>query len=171
MRQPLPDFLSKHTVLVPSIIESKRDAGFELLIYSARGRYRIYCNGMVDYAIRPHDPRYLMGGPSLQWSADDPKLLSLCFQEEIAWAEAFEEELPPPRRFQIITINQSYVIAESFEIESIPIPPEQQQFQSEYPPYVAQANQPTPLEPIDWNSLQISFKHLSASETKQDSNS
>ena len=168
MRQPLPDFLSKHTVLVPSIIESKRDAGFELLIYSARGRYRIYCNGMVDYAIRPHDPRYLMGGPSLQWSADDPKLLSPCFQEEIAWALAFDEEAPPPRRFQIITINQSYVIAESFEIEVLPLSPDHD-LRNEYPRLLAEASAPTPPTPIDWNSLQISFRHLAPPEAKTDS--
>ena len=81
-----------------------------------RGFFRIYAIHEQDYAIRPEDPNILAGGPPIKFSTDDPRLSDPGLQY-ISGGDG--EVYNPPRRFQLLELNQTWIIAERFEIEAL----------------------------------------------------
>jgi hypothetical protein len=78
---------------------------------------RIFAHDVIDYAIRPKDPGILMGGPQLKFSTDDPRLNDprLQYIPHLDDGERFN----PPRRYQLLELDQTWIIAVRFEVEEL----------------------------------------------------
>jgi hypothetical protein len=77
---------------------------------------RIFARDIIDYAIRPKDPAIIMGGPRLKFSTDDPRLNDPRLQL-IPGGDGYVFD--PPRRFQLLELDQTYIIAGRFEVEEL----------------------------------------------------
>ena len=76
--------------------------------------WRIYACNTADFAIRPPNPRTMEGGPEIKFSTDDPRLADPALQ----YVPGGDGEVyDPPRRYQLLELDQSWIIAERFEIE------------------------------------------------------
>jgi hypothetical protein len=78
---------------------------------------RIAARDVIDYAIRPKNPGILMGGERLKFSTDDPRLddPKLQFIPHLDNGERFD----PPRRYQLLELDQTWIIARGFEVEEL----------------------------------------------------
>jgi hypothetical protein len=77
---------------------------------------RIFARDAIDFSIRPKDPNIIMGGPPLKFSTDDPRLNDRHLQMVPGGDGAVFE---PPRRYQLLELDQSYIIARRFEVEEL----------------------------------------------------
>ncbi len=73
----------------------------------------IICAHAVDYSIRPMRPTIMEGGPAIEFHEEHPKLNASL--QYIPGGDG--EEFNPPRKFTMLELDQSYVIAERFLIE------------------------------------------------------
>jgi hypothetical protein len=77
-------------------------------------RLRIFAIDAIDYSIRPKNPGITVGGPPIKFSTDDPRLNDPDLQYVPGGdGEVFE----PPRRYQLLELDQSWIIAVRFEVE------------------------------------------------------
>ncbi len=81
----------------------------------------IICTNAVDYSIRPPNPATLEGGPLIEYREQHP-LIETCGQF-IPGGDG--EEFDPPLKFGALLLDQSYVIAEKFEILHLSPPPQE----------------------------------------------
>ena len=80
------------------------------------GWFRIYAIQAADYAIRPTSPTTMMGGPVINFSTDDPRLADPGLQ----YIPGHDGDLyDPPRCFQLLELDQTWIIAVRFEIETL----------------------------------------------------
>jgi hypothetical protein len=79
--------------------------------------WRVFAIGTADYAIRPSNPALIIGGPYIRLSTDDPRLSDPDLQY-IPGGDG--ETFNPPRRYQLLELDQSWIVAERFEIEPLP---------------------------------------------------
>ena len=79
--------------------------------------WRIHAFGTADFALRPPNPATVMGGPEILWSKDDPRLAAPGLQY-IPGGDG--DTYNPPRQYQLLELDQSWIIAERFEIEPLP---------------------------------------------------
>jgi hypothetical protein len=86
-----------------------------MFLYPVIGTWRIYAFHTADYAIRPPNPASMVGGPLITLSADDPRVFDARLQEINDDGKVYD----PPRRFQVLDLDQSWIIAERFEIEQL----------------------------------------------------
>jgi hypothetical protein len=89
--------------------ELKGDSHMNLLL-------RIFAHDAIDYAIRPKDPGFIMGGARLKFSTDDPRLKDPRLQ---CIPGGDGEVFDPPRRYQLLELDQTYIIACRFEVEEL----------------------------------------------------
>jgi hypothetical protein len=81
-----------------------------------RGYFRIHAIQAADYAIRPMSPTIMMGGPLIKFSTEDPRLTDPGLQ----YIPGYDGDLyDPPRRFQLLELDQTWIIAVRFEIETL----------------------------------------------------
>jgi hypothetical protein len=79
-------------------------------------RLRIFAIDAIDYSIRPRDPNIILGGRPLKFSTDDPRLNDRMLQMIPGGdGKCFD----PPRRYQLLELDQSYIIAQRFEVEEL----------------------------------------------------
>jgi hypothetical protein len=78
--------------------------------------WRIFAIGTADYAIRPSNPALIMGGPYIRLSTDDPRLSDPGLQY-IPGGDG--ETCKPLRRYQLLELDQSWIVAERFENEPL----------------------------------------------------
>ena len=78
--------------------------------------WRIHAINPADYAIRPKDPATIEGGPEIKVSTDDARLADPRLQLRPG---GDGEIYDPPRVCQLLELDQSWVIAERFEIEPL----------------------------------------------------
>ena len=78
--------------------------------------WRIYAYEARDFAIRPPNPATIEGGPPMKFSIDDPRLADPKLQL-IPGGDG--EVNHPPKRYQLLELDQSWVIAVRFEIEPL----------------------------------------------------
>ncbi|MFO1514019.1 MAG: hypothetical protein U1F83_14050 [Verrucomicrobiota bacterium] len=93
---------------------------FDVLMFKSGvrpGLWRIYAFNIADFAIRPPNPATIEGGPAIKFSTDDPRLNDRLLQ---CIPGGDGEVYDPPRRFQLLELDQTWVIAERFEIEPLP---------------------------------------------------
>jgi hypothetical protein len=78
---------------------------------------RIFARDVIDYAIRPKKPNILEGGAQLKFSMDDPRLNDprLQYIPHLDHGERFD----PPRRYQLLELDQTWIIAVRFEVEEL----------------------------------------------------
>ena len=77
---------------------------------------RIFARDTIDFAIRPKDPNIIMGGAFLKFSTDDPRLND----PRLQYIPHLDGPVfDPPRRFQLLELDQSYIIARRFEVEEL----------------------------------------------------
>lgn len=74
----------------------------------------IICTNAVDYSIRPADPNCIRGGPAMKFH-EDHALISTSLQ---AIPGGDGKIFKPPIQFCVLFLDQSYVIAERFEIRA-----------------------------------------------------
>lgn len=88
-----------------------------LVNYDYRQRFwRIFATGTADFALRPSNPLIIMGGPEIHLSTDDPRLSDPALQ----YIPGGDGEIyDPPRNYQLLALDQSWIIAERFEIEPL----------------------------------------------------
>ena len=79
--------------------------------------WRLYAFGTADFAIRPPNPATIEGGPAIRFSTDDPRLTNPALQNVPGGDGAVYH---PPRRYQLLELDQSWIIAERFEFEALP---------------------------------------------------
>ena len=79
--------------------------------------WRLHAIGTADFAIRPRNRMAMMGGPYIRLTTDDPRLSDPGLQ---CVPGGDGEIYQPPRRFQLLELEQSWIIAERFEIEPLP---------------------------------------------------
>ena len=84
--------------------------------YPNGGYFRIHAIGAADYAVRPMDPAIMGGGPVIKFSTDDPRLADPGLQY-IPGGDG--EVYNPPRRYQLLELDQTWIIAVRFEIETL----------------------------------------------------
>jgi hypothetical protein len=92
---------------------------FDMVLFTSPrriGHFRIYAFGTADYSIRPPDPARIEGGPDIVFSTDDLRLAAPSLQQ-IPGGDG--EAYDPPKRYQLLKLDQSWIIAERFEIESL----------------------------------------------------
>jgi hypothetical protein len=77
---------------------------------------RIIALNAIDYAIRPQDPNIIEGGRELKFSTDDPRLDDPRLQF-VPGGDG--ERFNPPRRYQLLELDQSWIIAQRFEVEEL----------------------------------------------------
>ena len=78
----------------------------------------ILCTNAVEYSIRPPDPNTVMGGPLVEFHETHELLLAPHLQMVPGGdGEVFD----PPLKLGLLICDQTYVIAEKFEIED-PVP-------------------------------------------------
>jgi hypothetical protein len=79
--------------------------------------WKISAYGTADFAVRPKDPGIIEGGMPLRFSTDDPRLAD----PELQYVPGGDGEVYNPRRhYQLLELDQSWIIAERFEIEPLP---------------------------------------------------
>lgn len=77
---------------------------------------RIFAHDVIDYAIRPKDPNIIEGGAQLKFSTNDPRL----DDPRLQYVPGGDGELfDPAKRFQLLELDQSYIIARRFEVEEL----------------------------------------------------
>lgn len=74
----------------------------------------ILCANAVDYIIRPMNPATIMGGPLVEYH-DTHELLNRPLLQYVPGGDG--EEFDPPLKLGLLMFDQSYVIAEKFEVE------------------------------------------------------
>ena len=87
---------------------------FDVVIFQRQSQHvfwRIFAIGTVDFMIRPPNPATLEGGPAIELSPHGPL-------QQIYDGDG--EEVGLPRRFQTLKLDQSWIVAERFEIEARP---------------------------------------------------
>jgi hypothetical protein len=91
------------------------------------------CINVVDYSLRPANPAILEGGPLIEYDENHELLhsVSQCVPNTDG-----EESWDPSVKFAVLTVDQSYIIAQRFEVSIvhglvIGLPPEQEQRRSE----------------------------------------
>jgi hypothetical protein len=77
----------------------------------------ILCRNAVEYSIRPKDPNTIEGGPHIEFY-EDHNLLHNPGLQMIPGGDG--EVFNPPLKLALLMLDQSYVIAEKFEIEGNP---------------------------------------------------
>jgi TPR repeat protein len=88
----------------------------------ANGRaktYHIFCLNAIEYSIRPKDPHTYLGGPCITFH-ERHSLLDAVHLQTIPGGDG--EIFRPPLVLKLLILDQSHVIAESFELRS-PLPP------------------------------------------------
>ena len=93
---------------------------FDMVLFSNPSRadhFRIYAFGTADYSIRPPNPARIEGGPDIIFSTDDPRLAEPGLQQIPGGDGAAYD---PPKRYQLLELDQSWIIAQRFEIEPLP---------------------------------------------------
>ena len=75
----------------------------------------IRCTNAIDYSIRPPRPGTIEGGPLIEYHERHP-LIEACGQM-IPGGDG--EQFNPPLRLGALLLDQSYVIAEKFEIQNL----------------------------------------------------
>jgi hypothetical protein len=79
--------------------------------------WKISAYGTADFAVRPKNPGIIEGGMPLRFSTDDPRLAD----PELQYVPGGDGEVyNPPRHYQLLELDQSWIIAERFEIEPLP---------------------------------------------------
>jgi hypothetical protein len=79
--------------------------------------WRIHAHNTADFLIRPPQSGALLGGPEIKFSTDDPRL----FAKRLQYVPGDEGgEYDPPRKYQLLEMDGSWIIAERFEIEPLP---------------------------------------------------
>lgn len=73
----------------------------------------INCVTPVDYAIRPKDPAIVDGGMCIEYHEEHEKLRSLC--RSVPHSDGLET-FDPAIKFALLKMDQSYIIAERFEL-------------------------------------------------------
>lgn len=77
------------------------------------GLYEIVAYRAVDYSIRPMNPSIMSGGPPLAYHEEHPLLNTPGLQAEPGRdGECFD----PPLKLAVLILDQSYIIAEEFQI-------------------------------------------------------
>jgi len=79
--------------------------------------WKISAYETADFAVRPKNPAIIEGGMPLRFSTNDPRLADPMLQY-IPGGDG--EVYNPPRRFQLLELDQTWIIAERFEIEPLP---------------------------------------------------
>ena len=74
----------------------------------------IHCTNAIDYSIRPPSPATIEGGPLVEYHDEHERLRPPSLQM-IPGGDG--QVFNPPRKFGLLIFDQSYVIAEKFEIE------------------------------------------------------
>jgi hypothetical protein len=93
-------------------LEAILDVGMGVM---GRWKYlRIFAHEAIDYAIRPKDPATIEGGPQMKFSTDDPRLNDPGLQT-VPGGDG--EMFNPPNRYQLLELDQSWIIAVRFEVE------------------------------------------------------
>jgi hypothetical protein len=85
-------------------------AGFPKCGYA---HVNLVCTNVVDYAIRPSDPATIEGGPLIEFHEQHP-LIDACGQM-IPGGDG--DQFDPPLKLSVLLLDQSYVVAEKFEIQ------------------------------------------------------
>jgi hypothetical protein len=86
---------------------------FDVAIFKQQSQqlfWRIFAIGPADFLIRPPDRATLEGGPAIHLSPHGPL-------QQIYDGDG--EEVGLPRRFQTLKLDQSWIVAERFEIEAL----------------------------------------------------
>jgi hypothetical protein len=78
---------------------------------------RIFAIDAIDYSIRPQNPGTIVGGPPIKFSTDDPRLNDPNLQYVPGRDDG--ELFNPPRRYQLLELDQSWIIAVRFEVEEL----------------------------------------------------
>jgi hypothetical protein len=79
--------------------------------------WKIFAYGAADFAVRPKDPGTIEGGKPLRFSTTDPRLDDPGLQ----YVPGGDGEIyKPSRRYQLLELDQTWIIAERFEIEPLP---------------------------------------------------
>jgi hypothetical protein len=79
--------------------------------------WRIHAIQTADFTIRRFNPAIMAGGPEIRFSTDDPRLSDRGLQYVPG---SDYEEYNPPRRYQLLELDRSWIIAVRFEIEPLP---------------------------------------------------
>lgn len=80
--------------------------------------FEIVCYNALDYSIRPRNPHTLEGGPCVELH-EQHELLDVKHLRQFMSAEAEEDSASPPPHMKLLVLDQSYVIAQRFEIEAV----------------------------------------------------
>jgi hypothetical protein len=78
---------------------------------------RIYAFETADYAFRPMNPNTILGGPEIKYSTTDPRLAEECLQF-VPGGDGMTYN--PRKKYQLLELDQSWIIAVRFEIEDLP---------------------------------------------------
>jgi hypothetical protein len=79
--------------------------------------WKIFAYGAADFAVRPKNPATIEGGMPLRFSTDDPRLAD----PKLQYVPGGDGEgYKPSRRYQLLELDQTWIIAERFEIEAVP---------------------------------------------------
>lgn len=77
---------------------------------------RFSAHNAIDYAIRPKNPAIIEGGKLLKFSTDNPRLNDPMLQ----YIPGGDGKLfNPPRRYQLLELDQSWIIAQRFEVQEL----------------------------------------------------
>ena len=90
------------------------DANFLSLHLVLSEGWEFFCERAVDYSIRPPHPGIIMGGPLISLHEQHPRLENWCLQL-VPGGDG--EEFDPPLALKLLEIDQSWVIAETFEVD------------------------------------------------------
>jgi hypothetical protein len=74
----------------------------------------VFCINAVDYSLRPRNPNCILGGPPPEFY-EEHEMLDTSLQL-VPGGDG--EEFEPPLKFCLLVLDQSYVIAERFEIRT-----------------------------------------------------
>ncbi len=75
---------------------------------------KITCSNAVEYYIRPKDPNTIEGGPCIHFY-EQHQLLDDKRLQGVPGGDG--EVFKPPLKLQLLILDQTYVIAERFEVE------------------------------------------------------
>jgi hypothetical protein len=120
--ESLPEYIKNRSIAVIGIIRAEWRGGLMILVLHAIDlrtkvfAHRIFCHNPITYALRPRDGNWLEGGPPIEWSDSDARLLS----DDLQYIPGSDgDRFDPPRKWQLLSFEHSYVVAERFDIELI----------------------------------------------------
>ena len=73
----------------------------------------IICSNAVDYSIRPTDPNRIEGGPYMEFHEQHP-LLDVDHLQMVPGGDG--RVFDPPLKLKLLILDQSHIIAETFEL-------------------------------------------------------